>query len=118
MPSPRGVTPASVDVVDYPIAADINRDGRTDIVGNTWNGTLSKASILLQQSTGDFVFAPPGAFGYPDDRLGHAGAFARASMADLDRDGILDLIIMCGDSGADPVTARLLILTGAGTNAV
>jgi RHS repeat-associated protein len=69
-------------VTDY-AAADFNRDGKLDLVGNTFWGTAH-----VQLGNGDGSFQVPVSYVSP----GSGGGVDSVNIADFDRDGFLDLV--------------------------
>lgn len=83
---------------------DLNRDGRLDLVAATDNG----AAVLLGNGTGD---VGDGTFGAPTT-FSTGGNCSDVELADLNEDGILDIVAANGDS------ANIAVLLGQGTNGV
>jgi len=97
--------------VDYPIScsslssvvADINRDGRLDILSACTNGTVA---VLLGKGDGTFVNGTSSALPYD--------SYANLQIADLNGDGKLDLATVTADNSGNQ-TLNIALGNGDGT---
>ncbi len=83
------------DIVQSVAAADINRDGRADVVTSHLVGAVGlngTVRILLSRPGGDF---------YPPNLVTVTGAPNQVALADLDTDGDLDIAAVHGIRGDD-----------------
>jgi RHS repeat-associated protein len=72
---------------------DFNGDGKQDLVVTTTNSSYSSTNVRILTSNGDGTFAQA-ANGY-----NISGAFATVKVADLNKDGKLDIVVNAGSLG-------------------
>ncbi|HRJ40707.1 MAG TPA: VCBS repeat-containing protein, partial [Caldilineaceae bacterium] len=81
--SPVGILPANVQGL---IAADVDKDGRIDLI--TSSGNFAQGPELIFWQSDDSPFAAP----WTAHSIGETGQITRLAWVDLDGDGALDLV--------------------------
>jgi hypothetical protein len=83
--------------------ADLNGDGRQDVVTIGWSGTSNDISVLFQN--------PGGGLAAPVHYSANFGGYDDLRLADVTGDGRLDIVVMSGQTYATP---NLSVLAGNG----
>src|SRR5262245_14899442 len=97
----------------YSIAAgDLNNDGNPDVIvgsgyGDSWYG--SSASLSIVYGNGDGTFGPPISVDLGPFFFGNPSSLA---LADLDGDGLLDVVVANADRYSDPI--QVLVMESSG----
>jgi VCBS repeat protein/thrombospondin type 3 repeat protein/HYR domain-containing protein len=103
-------TPTTLGIAPIPralAAADLNGDGRIDLVVGHSTSATNVANLYLYFGNGDGTFRPP---------VGMAGVLCAADVraADVSGDGLVDLLIVDQCSGGGPPGDHLLSYLGLG----
>ena len=97
------------------IFADVDKDGDADLILGGHDGVFAWTptdKLLLNDGTGAFTPAPPGAM--PVRPLGNASGSVGLAVADVDKDGWIDIIASVHTDYRTP-TIQLLLNNGNGT---